>query len=599
MKQPIILIDSGAKLLDHSIHKLGTFVLVKDADIMKQISKTNPGVILTIGDRWEDFPNIAKLPIAYRNRWIHLTPDEFDAANLTSITDACFIHNVVSAKNCTISVFTTTFNTGPIILRTYNSLKYQSYNNWEWIVVDDSTNGGNTYELMDTICASDPRVKVFRPWKHSGFIGEVKRYASALCSGFALVELDHDDELDANILHRIFEVLDGTNIGFVYSDFTEPYDNGECVCYGLGWGKGFGSYTYQLVNGKWMEVAQSPNINPSTISDICGAPNHVRCWRKNVMDAVGGFNPLLYVADDYDLVLRTFLGFEMAKIPYLGYIQHKSSLGNHSNTRNPEIRKVQKLLYDSYARKISQKFMQHKIPESKGCPPWERSFSWHEPHLTFPIITYGVVTIVMSTYNRGFGLSNAINSVLNQTFKNFELIIIGDFCPIIDDIMKAHKDPRIRWWNLDVRYNDGGTTPKNYALRTCLRTNLVAYLDDDNEWKENHLESLMAIMDPTVAYAFSSFSMDEYTVLCREPKLYRIDTSALLHRKELLDKYGYWRTHKDVGYAHDFELVSRWTNETYAASLKPTLIYSSEGSLNNPRLIWEAYDDQISLEDIV
>ena len=160
--------------------------------------------------------------------------------------------------------------------------------------------------------------------------------------------------------------------------------------------------------------------------------------------------------------------------------------------------------------------------------------------------------------------------------------------------MEEYKTEKIIWWNLYKNYNDGGTTPKNYALRMCLRTELVTYLDDDNYYEPNHLESLYNLFknNDKIQYAFSSMVMGEYKIKCKEPKLYRIDTSCIMHKKDLLDKYGYWRTHKDVGYAHDFELVSRWSNEKYDSTGEFTMIYNLEGSRNNARAIYEYYGDQ-------
>lgn len=114
------------------------------------------------------------------------------------------------------------------------------------------------------------------------------------------------------------------------------------------------------------------------------------------------------------------------------------------------------------------------------------------------------------------------------------------------------------------------------------RGTLVAYLDDDNTWTNDHLESLVSLFldAPHLAFAFSSFSLhtdpnDEGEVVdCRVPRRYQIDTSALLHRRSLLDRYGYWRPNAEADWAHDWELVSRWSGEQWAASGKPTLRYT-------------------------
>ena len=75
------------------------------------------------------------------------------------------------------------------------SLKEQTYTNWEWIIVDDSDDDGETFKMLSNLAKKDHRIQVFKPWEHSGIIGKVKNWACSLGKGHILVELDHDDEL--------------------------------------------------------------------------------------------------------------------------------------------------------------------------------------------------------------------------------------------------------------------------------------------------------------------------------------------------------------------------------------------------------------------
>ena len=52
-------------------------------------------------------------------------------------------------------------------------------------------------------------------------------------------------------------------------------------------------------------------------------PNHVRCWEKNFYHKIGGHNIDLSVADDMELIVRTFLYGKMAKVNKVLYIQHQ------------------------------------------------------------------------------------------------------------------------------------------------------------------------------------------------------------------------------------------------------------------------------------
>ncbi len=191
-----------------------------------------------------------------------------------------------------------------------------------------------------------------------------------------------------------------------------------------------------------------------------------------------------------------------------------------------------------------------------------------------------LVSVVVPTFSRPDLLQRAIASGLNQTYTNLEVLVVGDACPDVDAVIAGIADGRVRHWNLADRADDLGATPRNYALKAMARGTLIAYLDDDNWWDPGHLASLvdLLIRDPLVSFAFSSFTVAGETIACRRPRRFQIDTSALLHRRFLLERFGYWRPPAEVDWAHDWELVSRWVDEPWNASLQPTAHYTLETS---------------------
>ena len=85
--------------------------------------------------------------------------------------------------------------------------------------------------------------------------------------------------------------------------------------------------------------------------------------------------------------------------------------------------------------------------------------------------------------------------------------------------------------------------------------------------------------------------MGKYHIICKEPKRYRVDTSCIIHRKNLINKYGNWKTIQQ-DFTHDYELVSRWTSEPYFTTNECTMWYNLDGSANNAKAIYEYYGDQ-------
>lgn len=215
-----------------------------------------------------------------------------------------------------------------------------------------------------------------------------------------------------------------------------------------------------------------------------------------------------------------------------------------------------------------------------------------ESKVSYRVCKRGLISIVMPTFDRGTQLRIAIDSVLDQIDDNFELCIIGDVCPWLASNMESiiKLDPRIRVFNLPSGGRDSGTTPRNYALRCMTSGEYIAYLDDDNTWEPNHLSSLRKSISEG-GYAFSSFFMNEYKIICREPKFRRVDTSALLHPFMFLIKYGFWSFKE---WAHDWELVNRWVKagEKYTATQLPTLRYNADPARCNALNIYQTYGDQ-------
>jgi len=83
-------------------------------------------------------------------------------------------------------------------------------------------------------------------------------------------------------------------------------------------------------------------------------------------DALGGHNPHLHVADDYELLVRTFLGTRMIRVPKLGYIQHRSHTAQY--VRNGDIHRHVRAIRTHYDHRIHERLL------ALGC----EDFSWDE-----------------------------------------------------------------------------------------------------------------------------------------------------------------------------------------------------------------------------
>lgn len=97
-----------------------------------------------------------------------------------------------------------------------------------------------------------------------------------------------------------------------------------------------------------------------------------------------------------------------------------------------------------------------------------------------------LVSVIIPTYNREKIISNSIFSVLNQTYKNFELIIVDD-CSTDNtvDVVKKINDPRIVV--LRQPQNMGACAARNRGVDES-KGSIIAFQDSDDLWNERKLE---------------------------------------------------------------------------------------------------------------
>lgn len=165
------------------------------------------------------------------------------------------------------------------------------------------------------------------------------------------------------------------------------------------------------------------------------------------------------------------------------------------------------------------------------------------------------ISVIISTYNRRKKLERAIKSILNQTFRDYEIIIVDDVS--VDDTEKyclklvdKYSD-KIKYIKLPEHWGRHGR-PKNVGIKEA-KGEFVCFLDDDNEWLKDHLQVLYNdivrggvdivygdrwVYDEKSKKKGKGIAVDFDTNLLKEMNY--IDTSDFLcHKKDLLDVGGW------------------------------------------------------------
>lgn len=327
----------------------------KNESSLDDIYEHDPDCFITVGQTYTDFPTLCSLPYDFRGRWIHVENDN----NIGELAYNCAMKSILDHDTSNlVTIFTPVHNIGEKIYRTYESLFNQTYNNWEWSIVDDSTDGITT-TIINKLASKDPRIKIHLfENKTKGIIGEAKYRACVLSRGNYLLELDHDDYLLPDALELVLNAFhDNPEAGFVYSDCAEIDENYNSLKYGEGFALGYGKYRTETHLGKTFEVAVAPNINPLTIRHIVGVPNHLRAWKRDTYLKIGGHNRRLSIADDYELIIRTFLSTHIIKIQRCCYLQFFHHNNSQDLTRADIQRRV-RTIAQHYNEDIKNRFEQ-------------------------------------------------------------------------------------------------------------------------------------------------------------------------------------------------------------------------------------------------
>ena len=338
-----------------------------NSTILDLVKNNNIDVIIFVGDISKYEKEISECYFSICRKMLHFNnKNEIRGDYLYN----CFIDSILNVERNNemplISVFTPVYRIGERFRRVYDSMLSQTYTNWEWVLFDDSDDSDVTYNMLKSYAETDGRIQLYKANKKTGKIGESKRRAASLCTGKYLVELDHDDVLLEHALECVYLGFDGyknENAKFLYTDSCELIEGTDvCVDYGE-WGQGFG-YDYNVMYKEKKYYVHRTPINCKTIRHIIAAPNHIRAWEREFYHQIGGHNPNLHIADDYEIMARSFLYTNFIHVPVFCYIQYMNVGGN--NTQEPRRAEIQRavsrcMMY--YDTAIHERFKQLNVED--------------------------------------------------------------------------------------------------------------------------------------------------------------------------------------------------------------------------------------------
>jgi glycosyltransferase involved in cell wall biosynthesis len=161
--------------------------------------------------------------------------------------------------------------------------------------------------------------------------------------------------------------------------------------------------------------------------------------------------------------------------------------------------------------------------------------------------------------NRETKILRAVNSVITQTFQDFEVIVISDGCQRTIEIMSHVKDTRVDTYYIPKSKTWSGE-PRNAGIEVA-KGEFILYLDVDDLYGENHLKN---IYDQLGTYDWVWFDDVRYTPKlsqwyvnrCEIMQMGKHGTSNICHKRTLPYKWDH------TGYAHDYYFIKHLRQNT-------------------------------------
>jgi glycosyltransferase involved in cell wall biosynthesis len=120
--------------------------------------------------------------------------------------------------------------------------------------------------------------------------------------------------------------------------------------------------------------------------------------------------------------------------------------------------------------------------------------------------TYPLISVVIPTYNHADFLKVAITSVVEQTYQNFEIVIVDNHSnDHTNEVVDSFNDDRIHLYKIN---NNGIIAASRNLGVDHAKGDWIAYLDSDDYWYPTRLQCLVDSMDGDVKY--DVISTDEY-----------------------------------------------------------------------------------------
>jgi glycosyltransferase involved in cell wall biosynthesis len=315
-----------------------------------------------------------------------------------------------------ISIIMPAYETPETWLRgAIDSVLEQLYPFWELCIVNDASPSPHVYEVIEEYAARDSRIRVTHLPANSG-ISTASNAALSLAKGEWIALMDHDDRLTEDALYMVASTVVDTDADAVYSDEAK-----------------------MSVEGQLYDFTYKPDWSPDFLHSTMYI-GHLTCYRKAVVDEVGGFRSEYDGTQDYDLALRVAaITDRFVHIPEVLYywVAIPGSTAETLSAKNYAVERQRMAIEDAVAR--------HAVTAFEAQPHWSPG-NWRVVYA--PPSPAPLVSIVIPSAGRivdllGMKVDLLKNCILSlfgsECYENFEIVVVhnGDLEQSTEQFLRA------------------------------------------------------------------------------------------------------------------------------------------------------------------
>ena len=442
-----------------------------------------------------------------------------------------------SSSTPLVSIVIPTYNYGHFIRETIDSILRQTYGNYEIVIIDD----GSTDNTKEVLSPYLERVNYF--YQENRGLSAARNQGTRLAKGELILFLDADDFLLPHMLQEQVAALQkNPDLGFVICGWHTVNETGTVISdvelwHGLP----------ELTAESW--IKWRPLLPSATV------------FRRHWLEKVDGFSTEAFPAEDIDCVLRMIAkGCQSAWVKRIGvcYRQHGQTITQNTPKQvvafeklydrffagselAPELRQLERetryntllwcawrLFHTGYLTEMTDylrkslvythlspgklvdswlEFFEANCTQGQGyqfdanllcaAPGWQNLlqdiFTARPPR----------VSVIIPAYNAAKYLAMAIDSVLSQTYTNYEVIVVNDGSTDRTEAIALTYGEKIRYV---YQENQGVSAARNRGLYLA-QGELIAFLDADDLFLPHKLAQQVAVFDnfPQIGIVNSGF----------------------------------------------------------------------------------------------